>query len=171
MTRLNQALERARAERAKSDQTFAPRQTVRQPVRPINRPAAAEPAAPAPSTAYLPVRCEACGMVRTTGQRHSLASWIRHLAISTRLRRGCRKCGREIMASHAVAGGSHVRLDGWESTFLRPGDNRSFDDVIRDLARDEQEQAQNEHRPATSVPERTTDVLRPESWPTARPHR
>jgi hypothetical protein len=30
------------------------------------------------------------------------------------------------------------------STFLRPTDNRSFDDLIRDLARDEQEQRKHE---------------------------
>jgi len=61
------------------------------------------------------------------------------------------------------------QLDGKVfSTFLRPADNRSFEDVIRDMARDEREQEENgpssiaAHDTAGT---REREVRKLEKWP------
>lgn len=169
MTRVHQALERARAmDRQKED------------VGPVGRPAEDRPALIRHSTVtdtrtaiteplalgrIAPTRCPGCGKRREGPLR---GPWLGRLLglMGIPLYR-CRFCHHRFSG---VEGHPEMnQLEGSSfSAFLRPADNRLFDEVIRDLARDEQEQG--EHGQSSNAPhgnEGVKEFRKPENWSVA----
>src|SRR5688572_9014328 len=145
MSRLYEALERAR-ELGQRDPTVAPEggrsealspPAIHQTVVPDRAPRV-EP--PTPSHTTTAIRCPACDKVQDGVLR---APWKNRVygMLGIPLYR-CRSCRRRF--SEAIRQTDEPVTNHLEgrvfSSFLRPADNRTFDDVIRDMARDEREQ-------------------------------
>ena len=160
MSRVHQALERAREiERRNQNIGPAPRPAERQSASMRHRTvtdattAVAEPL----SVGWAkPIRCPNCGMV----QEGSVPGpWMRRFFGLMRIPPyRCRSCRRRFSEFDDGRTGELLmnHLEAWASTFLRPADNRSFDDVIRDIAREEQEKAGHD--------ERAEKLRRTEDW-------
>jgi hypothetical protein len=96
-----------------------------------------------------PMTCPGCGKEQ---ERPRINHWWMRLLRLMRIRPyRCRACGHRFEES--------AQLTLWSSAFLRPADDRRFEDLVRDIARDEREQAQ----PQQDKQEKT--VRRLEDWP------
>ena len=171
MTRLHQALEKA-------GQLERNRATLRPDVRRAEEPAVPSPQPPLrdttsgiaeplplrPSTA-VGLRCPKCDHEQ---QHPRPGPWMNRVFALMRI--PLYRCG---FCRHRFSGfGSDAapvlnQLEGRAfSTVLKPADNRSFEDIIRDMARDEQAQtepASPEEHASDGAHER--EARKPEKWP------
>jgi hypothetical protein len=172
MTRLYQAFERAR-EMARQDPVLGPDggpaedppASIRQSTVTDTKTAIAEPWVLRTTTA---IRCPECEKVQEGPLR---GPWMRRFFGLMRIPPyRCRFCRRRFSGFDGETDEPVMnQLEGGVfSTFLRPADNRSFDDVIRDIARDEQEQC--EHGPSSNASHgneraKEWELRKPENWP------
>jgi transposase-like protein len=159
MSRVHQALERAQ-EIERQNQNLGPvgRPAERQSGSKRQRTVTDVTAAVAEPLAVgwaVSIKCPNCGMVQEPSVR---GPWMRRFFGLMRIPpHRCRSCRRRFSGFDGRTGELLMNhLEGWTSTFLRPADNRSFDEVIRDIARDEQERAEHD--------ERAEKLRRTEDW-------
>jgi hypothetical protein len=135
MTRLHQALERARAMDGVEQPT---------PIRGTSAPDSKAPGAPTPRipvAAPFSFSCPKCG----TGKRGLQVRWLRTLLSWMRIPLyRCSFCRTRFSGFGTVAPAPPVQQ--WGAAFLSPPDKRSFHDVIQDMAREERERTSQERR-------------------------
>jgi hypothetical protein len=136
MTRLHQALERARLLEAES----APR--------PFREHLASSETTPTIASSSEISHVNAGDLVCTScGTPHTGFRGLRWLIALIRI--PLFRCGFCRRRSSRL-GAAHPQTQGWGAAFLPPTDQRTFQDVIREMARDEQQEARQRARPDAS---------------------
>jgi hypothetical protein len=94
-----------------------------------------------------PITCPGCGKEQ---ERPDIGPWKKRFLRLMRVRLyRCASCGQRFDES--------ARPTSWQTAFLSPTDDRRFEDLVRDIARDEREQGEPS--------EQNKGVRRPEDWP------